>query len=352
MGRRVRGQGPRLDAGGVHSGSAAKPLGAIGGSRPEAGVKGAGRRFCFENCQVIEEEGPTPVPARVSPTDRVRAKIDELFASDRELPEILEEVARLGAQLLMQAALEAEVTEFLGRDRYQRTAATPDAQSGARNGYRPVTVKTTAGQTLMADKNYYGRQFEAALADAGIELLRPRLVGADPAVLVAVVVRAEANRLILAMTPPPEARNSFVVTRNTTASRQQVWDVIADGWTYSQWVVGNSRMRAVDPSWPSPGQHHPPLDRRVARSPQRRNGRRRLRTTAGTRSACQGSSFRGCANHAAAQCCRRRLSYRDVRGAGESPFEMVAPLGRTGRSVASKSRMHLAAGRACRTPQA
>jgi putative transposase len=47
------------------------------------------------------------VPARVSPTDRVRAKIDELFASDRELPEILEEVARLGAQLLMQAALEA-----------------------------------------------------------------------------------------------------------------------------------------------------------------------------------------------------------------------------------------------------
>ena len=85
------------------------------------------------------------MPARVSPTDRVRAKIDELFASDRELPEILEEVARLGAQLLMQAALEAEVTEFLGRDRYQRSATAPDARSGARNGYRPATVKTTAG---------------------------------------------------------------------------------------------------------------------------------------------------------------------------------------------------------------
>ncbi len=63
------------------------------------------------------------MPAPSIPTDRVRAKIDELFASDRELPEILEEVARLGAQLLMQAALEAEVTEFLGRDRYQRAAA-------------------------------------------------------------------------------------------------------------------------------------------------------------------------------------------------------------------------------------
>ena len=85
------------------------------------------------------------MPARVLPTDRVRAKIDELFASDRELPEILEEVARLGAQLLMQAALEAEVTEFLGRDRYQRAAAAPEAQPGSRNGYQLVTVKTTAG---------------------------------------------------------------------------------------------------------------------------------------------------------------------------------------------------------------
>ena len=89
------------------------------------------------------------MPARVSPTDRVRAKIDELFASGSELPEILEEVARLGAQLLMQAALEAEVTELLGRERYQRTATAPDAQAGSRNGYRPVSVKTTAGPVTL-----------------------------------------------------------------------------------------------------------------------------------------------------------------------------------------------------------
>nr|WP_256356921.1 hypothetical protein [Mycobacterium avium] len=37
------------------------------------------------------------------------------------------------------------MTEFLGRDRYQRVAAAPDAQPGARNGYRAVSVKTTAG---------------------------------------------------------------------------------------------------------------------------------------------------------------------------------------------------------------
>ena len=76
------------------------------------------------------------MPVRVSPTVRIRDHIDELFAQDRPLPEILEEVARLGAQLLMQAALEAEVTEFLGRDRYARAALTEDARPGSRNGYR------------------------------------------------------------------------------------------------------------------------------------------------------------------------------------------------------------------------
>lgn len=45
----------------------------------------------------------------------------------------------------------------------------------------------------------------------------------------------------------------MTVTRDIAASRQRVWDVIADGWTYSQWVVGNSRMRAVDPDWPAAG---------------------------------------------------------------------------------------------------
>ena len=90
------------------------------------------------------------MPVRVSPTDRIRYHIDELFSQDRPLPEILEEVARPGAQLLMQAALEAEVTEFLGRDRYQLAAACADARPGSRNGYREVTVKTTAGPVALA----------------------------------------------------------------------------------------------------------------------------------------------------------------------------------------------------------
>jgi putative transposase len=90
------------------------------------------------------------MPDRVSPTERIRGHIDELFAQDKGLPEILEDVARLGAQLLMQAALEAEITEFLGRDRYQRAAACEDARPGSRNGYRDVTVKSTAGPVTLS----------------------------------------------------------------------------------------------------------------------------------------------------------------------------------------------------------
>jgi hypothetical protein len=43
-----------------------------------------------------------------------------------------------------------------------------------------------------------------------------------------------------------------------TASPAQVWEVLADGWLYPLWVVGASRMRDVDDSWPEPGArlHH------------------------------------------------------------------------------------------------
>jgi hypothetical protein len=42
-------------------------------------------------------------------------------------------------------------------------------------------------------------------------------------------------------------------TRLVKAAPQQVWDVLADGWLYPVWVVGASRMRAVDDSWPEVG---------------------------------------------------------------------------------------------------
>jgi putative transposase len=63
---------------------------------------------------------------------------------------VLEQVARLGARLIIQTAAEAEVEEFLGRARHQRAAAVPEAREGSRNGYHPVTVKTTAGPVTIA----------------------------------------------------------------------------------------------------------------------------------------------------------------------------------------------------------
>ena len=88
--------------------------------------------------------------ARVSPTDRIRGEIDALFDGSRELTEIIEDVARLGARLIIQTAVEAEVEVFLGRARYQRAADVPDARAGSRNGYQDTTIKTTAGPVTVA----------------------------------------------------------------------------------------------------------------------------------------------------------------------------------------------------------
>jgi uncharacterized protein YndB with AHSA1/START domain len=49
------------------------------------------------------------------------------------------------------------------------------------------------------------------------------------------------------------ATRELAASRDVRASCQQIWEVLADGWTYSQWVVGNSRTRAVDTHWPQPG---------------------------------------------------------------------------------------------------
>jgi transposase-like protein len=92
------------------------------------------------------------VTTRVSPTEQLRAEIDQLFAESdehRQLGDTLEEVARLGARLLLQTVLEAEVTEFLCRNRYERRKAAGQARSGSRNGYGSLTVRTTAGPVTL-----------------------------------------------------------------------------------------------------------------------------------------------------------------------------------------------------------
>lgn len=96
---------------------------------------------------------------RVSPTERIRAQIDELFAEGRDLAEVLEEVGRLSVRLVMQAAWDAEVDAFLGRGRYERRGE--ESPAGYRNGWQPPrAVKTTMG---------------------AVELQRPKLRGTDEA---------------------------------------------------------------------------------------------------------------------------------------------------------------------------
>ena len=107
---------------------------------------------------------------RVSPTEKIRHEIDALFTEGIDLAKTLEQVARLGARLIIQTAVEAEVEEFLGRARYQRVAQVEDARAGSRNGFCPTTIKTTAGPVTVQRPKLRGttEKFASRLFGAGV----------------------------------------------------------------------------------------------------------------------------------------------------------------------------------------
>jgi transposase-like protein len=78
---------------------------------------------------------------KVAPSERFRRELDELLAGVGGEEDPIETVGRLGARLILQQALEDEVSEFLGRRRYERAEETVSY----RNGHEPRTVKTTSG---------------------------------------------------------------------------------------------------------------------------------------------------------------------------------------------------------------
>jgi putative transposase len=110
------------------------------------------------------------VSKRLPPAERLRVEIDGVFAGGEDLAGAIERVAQLGARLLLQAALEAEVAPFLGRDRYERAAACEDPRTGMRNGYCPTTVKTTAGPITLERPKRRGttEQFASQLFGKGV----------------------------------------------------------------------------------------------------------------------------------------------------------------------------------------
>jgi putative transposase len=82
----------------------------------------------------------------VPPSAEIQQRIDELLASGvpaGDAQGALSELARLGAKLIIQRAVEEEFDAFLGRERYERR---PDALPGKRNGWRARHLQTNEGE--------------------------------------------------------------------------------------------------------------------------------------------------------------------------------------------------------------
>src|SRR5436190_10470313 len=81
----------------------------------------------------------------VPPSAEIQASIDKLLAKGMvdEPQKMLSELARLGARMIIQRAVEDEFDQWLGRARYERR---PERQRGLRNGFRPRHVQTAEGE--------------------------------------------------------------------------------------------------------------------------------------------------------------------------------------------------------------
>src|SRR6201994_2346966 len=88
----------------------------------------------------------------VPPSAEIEARIEHMLSVGvGESPrETLSELAKLGARLIIQRAVEDEFDAWLGRARYERRPADRREErceeSGLRNGFRPRTVQTAEGE--------------------------------------------------------------------------------------------------------------------------------------------------------------------------------------------------------------
>ena len=151
------------------------------------------------------------MPRRVSPTETIRAEIDALFGSDRDISEILEEVMRLSARLVLQEVLEDEVTSWLGRGWNSRAAG---ERPGQRNGHSEVTVKTTAGPVELARPKLRNttERFASTLLGKGVVRTEPL-----EALVISGWVRGLSDRDIEALLA--EALGPEAALSRSTASR-------------------------------------------------------------------------------------------------------------------------------------
>ncbi len=109
----------------------------------------------------------------VPPSAEIERQIDALLAVGvGENPrEPLSELARLGARLIIQRAVEDEFDAWLGRARYERR---PEAPPGLRNGFRPRWVQTAEGELSVETPlvRAAAEPFVSKLFPRGTKLLR------------------------------------------------------------------------------------------------------------------------------------------------------------------------------------
>ncbi len=109
----------------------------------------------------------------VPPSAEIEEQIDRLLAVGvGENPrEALSELARLGARLIIQRAVEDEFDAWLGRARYERR---PEAPPGLRNGFRPRRVQTAEGELAVEipQVRKAAEPFVSKLFPRGTKLLR------------------------------------------------------------------------------------------------------------------------------------------------------------------------------------
>ena len=58
--------------------------------------------------------------ASIVPSERLGRELDEIVAGVAEEDDPIEAIGRLGARLILQQALQDELSDFLGRERYER----------------------------------------------------------------------------------------------------------------------------------------------------------------------------------------------------------------------------------------
>ena len=104
---------------------------------------------------------------KVAPSERFRSELDDALAGVGAQEDPIETIGRLGARVILQQALEDEVTEFLGRRRYERAREIVSH----RNGYEPRVVKTTSGPVHLERprvRNAAALGFESKLLGKGV----------------------------------------------------------------------------------------------------------------------------------------------------------------------------------------